>query len=42
VTAPVAVEDVHRSYELDGVSVRALRGVTLSVESGDYLAIVGP
>jgi putative ABC transport system ATP-binding protein len=42
VTAPIAVEEVHRSYELDGVSVRALRGVTLSVSSGDYLAIVGP
>jgi putative ABC transport system ATP-binding protein len=42
VTAPIAVQDVHRSYELDGVSVQALRGVTLSVSSGDYLAIVGP
>jgi putative ABC transport system ATP-binding protein len=29
-------------YELDGVSVPALRGVSLTVEHGDYLAIVGP
>ncbi len=39
---PVAVADVTRSYELDGVSVPALRGVTMTVEPGDYLAIVGP
>ena len=31
-----------RSYQLDGVSVQALRGVTLTVEQGDYLAVVGP
>jgi putative ABC transport system ATP-binding protein len=41
-TAPVAVENVTREYQLDGVSVPALRGVTLTVERGDYLAIVGP
>jgi putative ABC transport system ATP-binding protein len=38
--AIVAV-DVTRSYELDGVSVAALRGVSLTVEAADYLAIVG-
>ncbi len=43
-TATPAVEarDVARSYELDGVSVEALRGVTLSIDQGDYVAIVGP
>jgi putative ABC transport system ATP-binding protein len=40
--APVAVIDAVRSYELDGVSVPALRGVTLNIEAGDYVAIVGP
>jgi putative ABC transport system ATP-binding protein len=34
--------ELSRTYELDGVSVAALRGVTLHVGSGDYLAIVGP
>ncbi|BBH71044.1 macrolide export ATP-binding/permease protein MacB [Actinoplanes sp. OR16] len=39
-SAIVAV-DVSRTYELDGLSVPALRGVSLSVEPGDYVAIVG-
>jgi putative ABC transport system ATP-binding protein len=38
--AIVAVE-VTRTYELDGVSVEALRGVSLTVAADDYLAIVG-
>jgi putative ABC transport system ATP-binding protein len=42
VTAAIEAVDVTRTYELDGVSVPALRGVTLSVEEGDYVALVGP
>jgi putative ABC transport system ATP-binding protein len=43
VTEP-AVEalEVTRSYELDGVRVDALRGVSLRIDQGEYLAIVGP
>jgi putative ABC transport system ATP-binding protein len=41
VTAAVVARDVTRTYELDGVSVPALRGVSLTVEPGDYLAVVG-
>jgi putative ABC transport system ATP-binding protein len=34
--------DVTRIYELDGVSVPALRGVSLTIERADFVALVGP
>ncbi|MBB5871458.1 putative ABC transport system ATP-binding protein [Allocatelliglobosispora scoriae] len=34
--------DVTRSYQLDGVTVEALRGVSLTIPRADYLAIIGP
>ncbi|PRY33506.1 ABC transporter ATP-binding protein [Pseudosporangium ferrugineum] len=41
-TGPAIVATgVTRTYELDGVSVPALRGVSLTVADGDYLAVVG-
>nr|WP_067501050.1 ABC transporter ATP-binding protein [Actinoplanes sp. TFC3] len=40
-TAAIVADDISRTYELDGVTVPALRGVSLSVAAGDYLAIVG-
>ena len=42
VVEAVAAIDVRRSYQLDGLSVEALRGVSLRIDSGDYLAVVGP
>jgi putative ABC transport system ATP-binding protein len=43
VTVPaVEAEDVTRTYQLDGLAVPALRGVSLTVPAGDYAAIVGP
>ena len=40
--AAVEAVDVTRSYQLEGVCVEALRGVTLRVDAGEYAAILGP
>ncbi len=37
----IDVRDVHKIYRLGQVSVSALRGVTLRVQSGEYVAIMG-
>jgi putative ABC transport system ATP-binding protein len=37
----IVAADVARVYALDAVSVPALRGVSLTVSAGDYVAIVG-
>ncbi len=41
-TAVLEAVDVVKRYDLDGVSVDALRGVSLAVEEGGYVAIMGP
>ena len=38
----VSLKDVRRDYSLGSERVHALRGVTIDVAAGDYVAIVGP
>jgi len=38
----IKIEDLHKTYVLDGVKVHALRGIDLTLEKGEYLAIMGP
>ena len=42
-TSPLlSARDVHRDYARSGTPVHAVRGVSLDVASGEYVAIVGP
>ncbi|MCI0377703.1 MAG: ABC transporter ATP-binding protein [Gemmataceae bacterium] len=38
----VRILDLVKNYELEAVTVRALRGVSLTVDEGDFLALMGP
>jgi putative ABC transport system ATP-binding protein len=41
-TAALVAKGVTREYALDGVTVPALKGVTFTIDAGDYVAIIGP
>lgn len=41
-TEIVVLDEVTKTYSLGETAVRALRGITLEIERGDFIAIVGP
>ncbi len=40
-TATIRLENVHKTYDLGEVQVHALRGVSLEIQSGEFVAVMG-
>jgi putative ABC transport system ATP-binding protein len=40
--AVIKVENLHKVYQMGDITVHALRGVSLEIEEGDFVAIMGP
>lgn len=40
--AVIEIKGLKRLYELDGITVKALKGVDFSAEQGEFVAVMGP
>ncbi|HEX7343395.1 MAG TPA: ABC transporter ATP-binding protein [bacterium] len=38
----ISLEDIHKTYLIGEIEVPALRGITMRVQRGEYIAIMGP
>ena len=38
----ITLENVHKIYYLDGVEVPAIKGISLKINKGDFVALIGP
>jgi putative ABC transport system ATP-binding protein len=38
----ISLEDIHKVYNMGEVDVHALRGVSISIKSGEFISIIGP
>ncbi|MBS3169925.1 ABC transporter ATP-binding protein [Candidatus Woesearchaeota archaeon] len=38
----ISLQDVYKTYHLDGIDVPAIDGISLEIRQGDFVAIVGP
>lgn len=40
--ALIELKDIHKSYPLDGFDLEILKGITLKIDTGEFVAIMGP